>query len=113
MSHSACAVDDHAPRGAMRLPFGVGYVVLGRPSRRDRDRTAAAIVAVLRWPLRVLERRRDVAALARLGDRDLADIGLTRSDVIEAADEAAFGSPFEVLAQRARERALRALPPRR
>jgi uncharacterized protein YjiS (DUF1127 family) len=97
----------------MRLPFGVGYVVLGRVSRRNRDRTAAAILEALRWPLRVLARRRDVAALARLGDRDLADIGLTRSDVIEAADEAVFGSPYEVLAQRARERAMLSLPPRR
>ena len=60
---------------------------------------------ILRWPCRLLSRRSAVAALGGLGDRELADIGLTRGDVIEAADEAAFGSPDDILARRDGERA--------
>lgn len=44
--------------------------------------------------------RRGLIALARLDDRQLADIGLTRSDVTGALAEPLWRDPTQVLAQR-------------
>ena len=63
------------------------------------------IVHACLWPARVAQARRDLALLASLDDRDLADIGLGRHDLRDAT---AFGlgeDPTEMLAMRVRERA--------
>ena len=99
-----CASPALAPRDALRLPFGVGYVVLHRGAG-----LAAALARAATWPARAYARRRTVALLAQMDGRQLADIGLTRSDVIEAAHESLFGDPRALLDQRARERADKAI----
>ena len=48
--------------------------------------------------------RRDVTQLAEFDDRMLRDIGLTRSDVLDAFAEPPWRDPTEILAQRAAER---------
>jgi uncharacterized protein YjiS (DUF1127 family) len=54
--------------------------------------------------LRVIRNRHASAMLARLDDRMLADIGLTRSDLRDAYAEPIWQDPTDVLARRARER---------
>jgi len=57
------------------------------------------------WPARVAQARRDLAMLASLDDRDLADIGLGRHDLRDATAVGMGKDPTELLAARARERA--------
>jgi uncharacterized protein YjiS (DUF1127 family) len=63
--------------------------------------------AVLRVAGRIIGRirnRRAAFQLARLDDRMLADIGLTRSDLRDAYAEPLWHDPTDVLARRAAER---------
>ncbi|MDR4308501.1 DUF1127 domain-containing protein [Chelatococcus sambhunathii] len=66
-----------------------------------------------------LTRRRQIHALSQLDDRMLSDIGVTRSDIEEAARWSLWGDPGERLAElaegrrAARERAAAELKPRR
>jgi uncharacterized protein YjiS (DUF1127 family) len=53
---------------------------------------------------RAIRNRHSAAMLARLDDRMLADIGITRSDLRDAYSEPLWQDPTDVLAQRARER---------
>lgn len=99
-----CASTVLTPRDAMRLPFGVGYVVLHRGAG-----FFAVLLHAARWPARVLAARRTAALLAAMDGRQLADIGLTRADVIEAADETLRANVGAFLTLRAYERATRAL----
>jgi len=48
---------------------------------RAAARAAAAIKAVVMAPVRALRRERELADLGALSDRDLKDIGLSRSDL--------------------------------
>src|SRR5262245_57626231 len=54
--------------------------------------------------VRSIRNRRDAAKLARLDDRMLADIGVTRSDLRDAYSESLWRDPTDVLARRAAER---------
>lgn len=63
-----------------------------------------AIVAGLRRIARAFRNRRDAGMLARLDDRMLADIGITRSDLRDAYAEPLWRDPTDILAGRARER---------
>ena len=60
------------------------------------------------WPARVAQARRDLAMLASLDDRDLADIGLGRHDLRDATAVGLGQDPTVLLAARARERAMAA-----
>lgn len=75
-----------------------------------------SLLSLISWPARALEARRDLALLASLDDRGLADIGLSRQDLRDATAYAAHDDPLARLAERARERAELALarraPPR-
>jgi uncharacterized protein YjiS (DUF1127 family) len=52
----------------------------------------------------VSRNRKAMAALARLDDRMLADIGLTRADIRDAVSQPLWSDPTVVLADRRRER---------
>ena len=60
----------------------------------------------LTWPARALEARRVLNALASLDDRGLADIGLNRSDVANAAAASVDADPTLQLARARHERRL-------
>lgn len=66
----------------------------------------SSIVHACLWPARVAQARRDLAMLASLDDRDLADIGLGRHDLRDATAVGLGKDPTVLLAARARERAL-------
>lgn len=53
---------------------------------------------------RAFKNRHDAVILARLDDRMLSDIGLTRSDLRDAYAEPLWRDPTSILATRARER---------
>jgi len=55
---------------------------------------------------RAVEYRREVQVLARFDDRMLADIGLSRADVQDAASGSMLGNPTALLRARALERRL-------
>ena len=63
-------------------------------------------IAALRFAeyLRAYGKRRDLENLANLDDRMLADIGLTRGDLRDAAAEPLWRDPTAVLVMRRRER---------
>ena len=56
------------------------------------------------WPFRVAAARATFRAIANMDRRELADIGLTPSDVRDASALALDRDPGELLAGRARER---------
>ena len=64
----------------------------------------AAALRAAAWPFRVAAARAAMGALARMDGRELADIGLTRSDLRDASALALDGDPTALLALRARER---------
>ena len=104
MSAMTCAAAPRFDGAAYRLPFGIGFVVLERGPRLRATLTRLAMRPVI-----ALRNRRTVAALSAMDARQLGDIGLTRADVIAAADAGAFGRPLDTLRLRAEERAARAL----
>ena len=65
---------------------------------------AGTLIHILTWPVRVARARRDFAMLARLGERDLRDIGLTGQDLRDMSALPLFADATTVLAQRAKER---------
>jgi uncharacterized protein YjiS (DUF1127 family) len=66
---------------------------------------SAAVRRALGWPAHVLEARRTLAQLARMSERELIDIGLTRQDLCDCTALSLDDDPSEKLA---RERANRA-----
>jgi uncharacterized protein YjiS (DUF1127 family) len=68
------------------------------------SRLAAGLKAAIFWPLRVIEARRELEALAQMSEYELKDIGLTRSDLGDATALPADASPTEFLAARIEER---------
>jgi uncharacterized protein YjiS (DUF1127 family) len=70
---------------------------------RWRGFAAGAARAVQRG-LSAWRSRHDIATLARLDERMLADMGLTRSDIRDAVAQPLWRDPTAVLAQRRRER---------
>jgi len=83
---------------------------IAKPVAVPFARAAFALVGAAALGIRQLARaysnRRDAAALARLDDRMLADIGLTRSDVRDAFAEPLWHDPTNLLRARALERRL-------
>jgi uncharacterized protein YjiS (DUF1127 family) len=67
---------------------------------------AGALGRILRGVAQAYRNRRQAAALARLDDRMLADIGLTRSDVRDAFAVPMWDDPTYLLRSRALERRL-------
>ena len=65
---------------------------------------------VAAWPFRVARARATMRALAAMDRRELADIGLSHSDVRDASALALDSDPTALLANRASER--RRTPPR-
>jgi uncharacterized protein YjiS (DUF1127 family) len=63
--------------------------------------------------LRAAKNRHSASMLARLDDRMLADIGLTRSDLRDAYAEPLWEDPTSVLARRAAERRMSRKPSRK
>jgi uncharacterized protein YjiS (DUF1127 family) len=66
---------------------------------------------VLAWPFRVAAARAALNALARMDRRELADIGLTASDLRDVSALALDRDPTALLARRARERRRDAFAP--
>jgi uncharacterized protein YjiS (DUF1127 family) len=67
----------------------------------------ANVTMALRWVVRIacaFSGRRVVADLARMDDRMLRDVGLTRSDLRDAVAEPLVNDPTVVLFKRAAER---------
>jgi uncharacterized protein YjiS (DUF1127 family) len=79
-------------------------LLAGRSALRAAAALAAAAGRRAANLLRVIRNRHASAMLARLDDRMLADIGLTRSDLRDAFAEPMWHDPTDVLARRARER---------
>ncbi len=79
--------------------------VIASPSLVERVRRAAA------WPFRVAATRATLNALAAMDGRELADIGLTRSDLRDVSALALDHDPTALLARRARERRRSAFAP--
>ena len=83
---------------------------LARPAAVPLARIMSAIAGAVRARMRQLARayrnRSNAAVLAKLDDRMLTDIGLTRSDVRAALAEPLWGEPSNVLRTRALERRL-------
>ena len=72
----------------------------------------STLLSICLWPSRVLQSRRDLALLASLDDRGLADIGLSRQDLRDATAFARSEDPTARFAERARDRAEAALAAR-
>jgi uncharacterized protein YjiS (DUF1127 family) len=64
----------------------------------------SAIFVSLRKFAQAVKNRRDAAALARLDEHMLRDIGLTRSDLRDAYAEPLWRDPTDILAARAKDR---------
>jgi uncharacterized protein YjiS (DUF1127 family) len=69
------------------------------PSPRRRARLGAVVQRVLNWPARVAEARRALGLLGRMSDRELRDIGLLRSDLVDCAALPLDEDPTHKLAQ--------------
>lgn len=80
-----------------------------------RDDRRSTLVEFVRrgaaWPFRVAAARAAVSALARMDRRELADIGLTPSDLRDASALALDRDPTVLLARRAHERRRDAFAP--
>ena len=72
-------------------------------SRRWRTLWAGASRTAA-WPFRVVAARATLRTLAAMNRRELADIGLSPSDLSDASALALDRDPTELLARRARER---------
>jgi uncharacterized protein YjiS (DUF1127 family) len=72
---------------------------------------AGFLARVAAWPFRVAEARATFSALAGMDRRELADIGLTPSDLRDASALALDRDPTALLARRARERRRDAFAP--
>ncbi len=67
---------------------------------------AAGIAMRVRRMAETIRHRREAAALGGFNDRMLADIGLSRGDVIDAFAEPPWRDPTELLVRRSAERRL-------
>ena len=74
-------------------PLSRAMIALGRTLARRLSQMA-----------RTVKNRHEAGTLARLDDRMLADIGLTRSDLRDAYSQPLWQDPSDVLARRAAER---------
>jgi uncharacterized protein YjiS (DUF1127 family) len=74
------------------------------PESRAWQSIRARARRAIGWPFRVAAARATLRALAKMDRRELADIGLTSSDLRDASALALDRDPGELLARRARER---------
>ena len=74
------------------------------PDSRLGGRSALGATRAAAWPFRVAAARATLRTLATMDRRELADIGLTPSDLRDASALALDRDPTELLARRARER---------
>lgn len=92
------------------IPFGPAGTAV--PAFR-----AAAVLRRILWilalPRRVAATRRDMAMLGSMSASELADIGLSRQDVRDAASLSLGAAPWSLLTRRAAERRRAALSRRR
>ncbi len=77
-------------------------------SFRSGARLGAVVWRALSWPARVAEARRTLAFLGQMTDRELSDIGLLRSDLVDCAALPLDEDPSRRLAA---TRAARVWPP--
>ena len=102
----------HAPTSTFN--DSVTLAGIGAETRASR---LAVLVAKLAWlaglPRRVIAIRRDMALLGQMDGRELADIGLSRQDLWDAAALPPGQSPGMLFARRAAERRRAALAHRR
>jgi uncharacterized protein YjiS (DUF1127 family) len=89
-----------------------------RPRSPRARNLAAAVLRLILLPARLMAARAVLAQLAALDGRELADIGLSRSDLRDATALARGADPTHFLAERAGDRRasaerLRAPPPSR
>jgi uncharacterized protein YjiS (DUF1127 family) len=99
------------PWDDLSMMEGIMTIVTVTASLAPRRQPLASIPLLLaqaaygaRYLLRTLRNRADAAVLARVGDRMLADIGLTRGDVRDAFAEPIWRDPTNLLRARADER---------
>ncbi len=74
------------------------------PVRRPWSAIPELLMRAAAWPFRVAAARATMNALARMDRRELADIGLTVSDLRDVSALALDRDPTALLALRARER---------
>jgi uncharacterized protein YjiS (DUF1127 family) len=85
-------------------PTSLDFAPSANTMRGLAGQAAKTVVHWLTWPMRALEARRVLNQLASLDDRGLADIGLNRSDVANAAAVPVDDDPTFMLALARRER---------
>ena len=78
--------------------------VLSAPQSSSFALILAGVTAAIRKIGQALKNRHDATMLARLDERMLSDIGLTRSDLRDAYAEPLWRDPTGILAARAKER---------
>jgi uncharacterized protein YjiS (DUF1127 family) len=93
-SRAQPSAEDFMPAVTSFAPGGATSVARGFKA------LAGVVAGLARW----LKNRAAAAKLARLDDRMLADIGLTRSDLSDAYSQPLWHDPTEILARRAHER---------
>jgi len=86
---------------------GIGFPVAVAVPARALLVVVATIVRAVKLLVRGVQHRREAAALAHLDAHMLADIGLTRSDLRDAAAQPLWDDPTTLLRARALERRLR------
>jgi uncharacterized protein YjiS (DUF1127 family) len=86
------------------MPAVTSFAPGGATSVARGFKALAGVVALAAGLARWLKNRAAAAKLARLDDRMLADIGLTRSDLSDAYSQPLWHDPTDMLARRARER---------
>ncbi len=90
------------------VPYSTFTAAIPVPPLRGRQplssRLGSGIVRLLMLPWRIGAIRRDLALLGAMSACELADIGLSRQDVCDAASMPLGQSPEPLLTQRAAER---------
>lgn len=104
MRHTPSSVFDDA------VPFAVARTAA--PAARA-EAVLRGILWLLGVPGRVIAIRRDMALLGQMSATELADIGLSRQDVQDAASLSVGAAPWSLLTRRAAERRRAALGRRR
>ena len=80
------------------------FVLPAKSARALAAEAAHKVAHVLMWPARAWEARRLLNQLGGLSDHELADIGISRSDVANAAASPVDADPSLVLVRARRER---------
>lgn len=87
-------------------PSAIGFPIVVAAPARALLVVIAMLVRAVRLAVRGVRHRREAAVLAQLDAHMLADIGLTRSDLRDAAAQPLWDDPTALLRTRALERRL-------